>query len=107
MKVNIKNNSSYDNSKFEAIKEYLKFCQETSPLKKEINIQLVNETNQEFFNDTYMVGTNSKSFSDVLLEIANRWVSEFSKQRKINCGTKEAYLIRDYFNKKFPMYNFV
>jgi hypothetical protein len=107
MEINIKNNSSYDSSKFEAVKQYLKFCQETSPLRTKINIQLVNETNQDFFNDTYMVGINGKSFSDVLLEIANKWVLEFSKQRKINTGVKEAQLIRTYFNKKFPSYNFL
>ena len=107
MEINIKNNSSYDNSKFETIKQYLKFCQETSPLRTKINIQLVNETNQDFFNENYMVGVNGKTFSEVLLEIANKWVSEFSKQRKINCGIKEAQLIQTYFNKKFPTYNFL
>lgn len=106
MEINIKNNSNYDASKFEAIKQYLKFCQETSPLKTKINIQIINETNQDFFNNTYMVGINGKSFSDVLLDIANRWILEFSKQRKINCGIKEAQLMQSHFIKKFPNYNF-
>lgn len=106
MEINIKNNSTYDSLKFETVKQYLKFCQEISPLKTKINIQIVNETNQDFFNDTYMVGINGRSFSEVLLDIANRWILEFSKQRKINCGIKEAQLMQSYFIKKFPNYNF-
>jgi hypothetical protein len=107
MKINIKNNSTFNLQKFESIKEFLKFCQETSPLKQEISFMLVNETNQELFNGDYMVGVNGKGFSEVLLDIANKWISEFSKQRKINCGVKEAQLMRTYFTKKFPNYNFV
>jgi hypothetical protein len=107
MEINIKNNSSLNNTNFEIIKEYLKFCQETTPLRTKINVQLVNDTNEDFFNETYMVGTNGKSFSDVLFDIAKKWISEFSKQRKIKCGEKEIQLMVDYFTKKFPNYNFV
>ena len=107
MEINIKNNSSFDNSKVEIIKEYLKFCQETSPLKSKINIEIVNNGVEEFFNETYMVSINGKSFSEVLLEIANKWILEFSRQRGINCGTKESQLMRDYFLKKFPTYNLI
>lgn len=107
MEINIKNNSSYDEMKFEVIKEYLKFCQQTSPLKTKINMQLVNETNQDFFNGSYMIGTLNKSFSDVLLDIANKWITEFSKQRKINCGNKEAQLMQTYFLKNFPDLNLI
>jgi hypothetical protein len=107
MEINIKNNSSLNNTNFEIIKEYLKFCQETTPLRTKINVQLVNDTNEDFFNETYMVGVNGKNFSDVLFEIAKKWISEFSKQRKIKCGEKEIQLMVDYFTKKFPNYNFV
>jgi hypothetical protein len=106
MKVNIKNNSTFNSEKFELIKEFLKFSQETSPLKKEISFMLVNETNQELFNGDYMIGVNGKTFYQVLTDVSRKWIKEFSNQRKINCGEKEIVLMVDYFVKKFPFLNF-
>jgi hypothetical protein len=34
--------------------------------------------------------------------IADKWISEFSKQRKINCGEKEKELLVEFFLKKNP-----
>ena len=106
MKINIKNNSTFNLQKFESIKEFLKFCQETSPLKQEISFMLVNETNQELFNGDYMIGVSGKSFKESLTDISKKWISEFSKQRRINRGEKEVILMVDYFLKKFPFLNF-
>ena len=106
MKINVKNNSNFDTQKFEAIKEFLKFCQENSPLKKEVNFMLVNETNQEFFNGNYMIPTSESSFEDCLYDISKKWIKEFSCQSKIKCGDKESTLIVKYFFKKFPNLNF-
>jgi hypothetical protein len=106
MKINIKNNSTFNSEKFESIKEFLKFSQETSPLKKEISFMIVNETNQELFNGDYMIGVSGKSFKEVLYDVSKKWISEFSKQRRINCGEKEVALMVDYFFKKFPFLNF-
>ena len=106
MKINIKNNSTMDSQKFEITKNFLKFCQESSPIKKEISYMLVNETNEELFNGNYMIGVNGKMFKEILNDISKKWISEFSKQRNINCGEKEIILMVDYFVKKFPFLNF-
>jgi len=102
MKINIKNSSTATSRKVEAMKQFLRFCQESSPLNREIEITFVDFTNDTVFESKYFIPLRNTRSMDCYKLIANKWISEFSKQRKINCGEKERELLVEFFIKKNP-----
>jgi hypothetical protein len=102
MKINIKNSSTATSRKVDAMKQFLRFSQESSPLNREIEIIFVDSTNDTLFESKYFIPLRNMRSIDCYKLIADKWISEFSKQRKINCGEKEKELLVEFFLKKNP-----
>ncbi len=102
MKINVKNNSRASVQKIMAMKQFLTYCQENSPLSKEVEIIFVDSTNDSVFESKYFIPLRNIKSIDCYKHIANKWINEFSKQRKINCGEKEKELMVEFFLKKYP-----
>lgn len=102
MKINVKNNSTGNTQKIEVLKEFLKFCQLNSPLKREINVVFVNKTTEKFFDGNYLVSTKQSKLSESIEKISKFWIEEFSIQRKINCVGIESELLVKFFLEKNP-----
>lgn len=104
MKINIKNNSSISEEKFEKINNFFKFCQESSKLKKDLDFVLVDNTESLVFNNKYYIISKNIPTKETLKIISEVWVKEFSAQNKIQVTSKESDLMVEYFYKKFPNY---
>lgn len=102
MKIIVKNNSRSSLRKVDAMKQFLMFCQENSPLNREIEITFVDSTNDTVFESRYFIPLRNVRTMDCYRFIANKWICEFAKQRKINCGEGEKKLLVDFFIKKNP-----
>lgn len=102
MKINVKNSSTATSRKIDAMKQFLRFCQESSPLNREIEITFVDSTNDTVFESKYFIPLRNTRALQCYQLIADKWISEFSKQRKINCGDKERELLVEFFLKKNP-----
>jgi hypothetical protein len=102
MKINVKNNSKASAQKIAAMKQFLTFCQENSPLNREVEIIFVDSTNDSVFESKYFIPLRNIRSIDCYKHIANKWMNEFSKQRKVPCGDKEKELLVEFFLKKFP-----
>ena len=102
MKINIKNNSTENDTKTTWISEFLKFCQLNYPLKNQINFVLVDNSNTDFFADKHIIQLKNKNLNDLFVEISNRWIDLFSEERKIKCVNGERELCVKFFVKKFP-----
>jgi hypothetical protein len=102
MKINVKNNSKSSTKKIEAMKQFLVFCQESSPLNRQVEFIFVDSTNDSVFELKYFIPLRNIRSIDCYKYIADKWVNEFAKQRKINAGEKEKELIVEFFLKKYP-----
>jgi hypothetical protein len=107
MKINIKNNSTASVNKISAIKEFIKFCQENSPLNREIEVIFVDSSNEPEIDLKYFIPLRNIRVMDCYKKISEKWVQEFSKQRKIQCGDTESKLLVEFFIKKYPHLKFV
>ena len=61
MKVNIKNSSSIESNKLEIITNFIGFCHQNSPIKKVVEVVLVDFTSDEFFNGKFYFVVKNKS----------------------------------------------
>jgi hypothetical protein len=102
MKINIKNNSTGDSQKIQVLKDFMKFCQTHSPLKKTINVTFVDKSSEHFFNENYLIPLKSSKLDECLNLMSQFWVGEFSKQRNIPCGYSESQLLVRFFLEKNP-----
>ena len=107
MKINIKNNSTASVNKISAIKEFIKFCQENSPLNREIEVIFVDSSNEPEIDLKYFIPLRNIRVMDCYKKISEKWVHEFSKQRKIQCGDTESKLLVEFFIKKYSHLKFV
>jgi hypothetical protein len=104
MKVNIKNSSSIESNKLEIITNFIGFCHQNSPIKKVVEVVLVNFTSDEFFNGKFYFVVKNKSVKEILDYISSVWVEEFGKQRNVSVSSLEKELMVKFFLEKFPDY---
>ena len=104
MKVNIKNSSTVDSNKLEIITNFIGFCHQNSPIKKIVEVVLVDFTSDELFNGKFYFIVQNKSVKEILDYISSIWIDEFSSQRKISVSGPEKELMVKFFLEKFPNY---
>ena len=104
MEINIKNSSSIESNKLEIITNFIGFCHQNSPIKKVVEVVLVNFTSDEFFNGKFYFVVKNKSVKEILDYISSVWVEEFGKQRNVSVSSLEKELMVKFFLEKFPNY---
>ena len=119
MKVKIVNkNSGLSQDKMDVLQTFIIYCQETSPLKKDVTITFLGErigkmTTGSEISGTIKVLAKNSMVRDILKTIAHEWVHEFARQRNIklqgyNTMSQEDYanaesgLMVTNFEKKYP-----
>lgn len=119
MKVKIVNkNSGLSQDKMDVLQTFIIYCQETSPLKKDVTITFLGErigkmTTGSEISGTIKVLAKNRMVRDILKTIAHEWVYEFARQRNIklqgyNTMSQEDYanaesgLMVTNFEKKYP-----
>jgi hypothetical protein len=119
MKVKIVNkNSGLSQDKMDVLQTFIIYCQETSPLKKDVTITFLGErigkmTTGSEISGTIKVLAKNRMVRDILKTIAHEWVHEFARQRNIklqgyNTMSQEDYanaesgLMVTNFEKKYP-----
>ena len=89
MKVNLYDKSSgLGSEQINVIQDFLRFCQKNSPLKKDIDIQLLGERFGKMTTGSEILGrikvlAGGRMLIDILRTIAHEWVHEFARQRNI------------------------
>ncbi|CAB4130182.1 hypothetical protein UFOVP117_296 [uncultured Caudovirales phage] len=89
MKVNLYDKSSgLGSEQINVIQDFLKFCQKNSPLKKDVDIQLLGERFGKMTTGSEILGrikvlAGGRMLIDILRTIAHEWVHEFARQRNI------------------------
>lgn len=106
--------------KIQVIRDFLKFAQENSPLKRDVEIVLMSErigvmsTGSEI-SGLIKVLADNRMLLDIIRTIAHEWTHEFARQRKIklqgyNTQSQEDYanteagIMARAFEKKYPQY---
>ena len=119
MKVKIVNkNSGLSQDKMDVLQTFIIYCQDTSPLKKDVTITFLGErigkmTTGSEISGTIKVLAKNRMVRDILKTIAHEWVHEFARQRNIklqgyNTMSQEDYanaesgLMVTNFEKKYP-----
>jgi hypothetical protein len=80
--------SELTQDKMNIVQDFLKFCQQSHPLKKSLEIHLLGEryghmtTGSEILGKIKILCAN-RMLIDILRTIAHEWVHEFARQRKI------------------------
>ena len=89
MKVNLYDKSSgLGSEQINVIQDFLRFCQKNSPLKKDVDIQLLGERFGKMTTGSEILGrikvlAGGRMLIDILRTIAHEWVYEFARQRNI------------------------
>ena len=89
MKVNLYDKSSgLGSEQIDVIQDFLRFCQKNSPLKKDVDIQLLGERFGKMTTGSEILGrikvlAGGRMLIDILRTIAHEWVHEFARQRNI------------------------
>ena len=89
MKVNLYDKSSgLGSEQINVIQDFLRFCQKNSPLKKDVDIQLLGERFGKMTTGSEILGrikvlAGGRMLIDILRTFAHEWVHEFARQRNI------------------------
>ena len=89
MKVNLYDKSSgLGSEQINVVQDFLRFCQKNSPLKKDIDIQLLGERFGKMTTGSEILGrikvlAGGRMLIDILRTVAHEWVHEFARQRNI------------------------
>lgn len=89
MKVNLYDKSSgLGSEQINVIQDFLRFCQKNSPLKKDVDIQLLGERFGKMTTGSEILGrikvlAAGRMLIDILRTVAHEWVHEFARQRNI------------------------
>ena len=119
MKVNLYDKSSgLGSEQINVIQDFLRFCQKNSPLKKDIDIQLLGERFGKMTTESEILGrikvlAGGRMLIDILRTVAHEWVHEFARQRNIklqgfntvsqeNFANSEAGIMTRMFEKSNP-----
>ena len=103
MKINIKNNSTKNITKVNVVKNFLIFCQSNSPIKNNINIVLVDSSYGDLPQGKIFIPLSDGTIIDILNNVANIWITEFSRQRNIPCKNNEPELLVNFFLRENPL----
>jgi len=106
--------------KLQVIRDFLKFAQENSPLKRDVEIVLMSERIGAMSTGSEISGlikvlADNRMLLDIIRTIAHEWTHEFAVQRKIklqgyNTQSQEDYanteagIMARAFEKKYPQY---
>lgn len=121
MKVRIVNRvKDLGQEKIQVIRDFLKFAQENSPLKRDVEIVLMSERIGVMSTGSEITGlikvlADNRMLLDIIRTIAHEWTHEFARQRKIklqgyNTQSQEDYanteagIMARAFEKKYPQY---
>jgi hypothetical protein len=121
MKVKIVNRvKDLGQEKIQIIRDFLKFAQENSPLKRDVEIILMSERMGVMSTGSEISGlikvlADNRMLLDIIRTIAHEWTHEFARQRKIklqgyNTQSQEDYanteagIMARVFEKKYPQY---
>jgi len=121
MKVRIVNRvKDLGQEKLQVIRDFLKFAQENSPLKRDVEIVLMSERIGVMSTGSEITGlikvlADNRMLLDIIRTIAHEWTHEFARQRKIklqgyNTQSQEDYanteagIMSRAFEKKYPQY---
>lgn len=121
MKVRIVNRvKDLGQEKLQVIRDFLKFAQENSPLKRDVEIVLMSERIGVMSTGSEITGlikvlADNRMLLDIIRTIAHEWTHEFARQRKIklqgyNTQSQEDYanteagIMARAFEKKYPQY---
>jgi hypothetical protein len=119
MKVNLYDKSSgLGSEQINVIQDFLRFCQKNSPLKKDVDIQLLGERFGKMTTGSEILGrikvlAGGRMLIDILRTVAHEWVHEFARQRNIklqgfntisqeNFANSEAGIMIRMFEKSNP-----
>ena len=122
MKVKLVNRAQdLGQEKIRVIQEFIKFAQESSPLRRPIIINLLNArmggmTTGEETPGNIKVLASGRMLNDILRTIGHEWTHEFATQRKIklsndnkefqeSLANTEAGIMVRMFEKKYPEFN--
>jgi hypothetical protein len=89
MKVNLYDKSSgLGSEQINVIQDFLRFCQKNSPLKTDVDIQLLGERFGKMTTGSEILGrikvlAGGRMLIDILRTVAHEWVHEFARQRNI------------------------
>ena len=89
MKVNLYDKSSgLGSEQINVVQDFLRFCQKNSPLKKDVDIQLLGERFGKMTTGSEILGrikvlAGGRMLIDILRTVAHEWVHEFARQRNI------------------------
>ena len=112
--------SGLQSDEMEVIQEFLKFCQQGHPLKRDVEIHLLGERYGKMTTGSESLGklkilSEGRMLIDILRTISHEWVHEFARQRRIRLqgyntqsqedfANSEAGIMTRAFQKKYPQY---
>jgi hypothetical protein len=104
MKVKIVNRvKDLGQDKIQVIRDFLKFAQENSPLKRDVEIILMSERMGVMSTGSEITGlikvlADNRMLLDIIRTIAHEWTHEFARQRKIKLQGYNTQSQEDYAN---------
>jgi hypothetical protein len=104
MKVKLINRSKdLGQEKLMVIQEFLKFAQQNSPLRRDVQIVLMDERMGKMSTGSEITGhikvlASDRMLLDVIRTIAHEWTHEFARQRKIKLQGFNTQSQEDYAN---------
>jgi hypothetical protein len=106
MKVKIVNkNTGLSKDKLDVIETFIVYCQDTSPLKKDVSINLLSERIGKMTTGSEITGTikvlsKGRMLRDIIKTLAHEWVHEFARQRNIKLQGYNTMSQEDYANSE-------
>jgi hypothetical protein len=104
MKVKLVNRSKdLGQEKLQVIQEFLKFAQQNSPLRRDVQIVLMDERMGKMSTGSEITGyirvlASGRMLLDVVRTVAHEWTHEFARQRKIKLQGFNTQSQEDYAN---------
>ena len=109
MTIKITNNCNlFDEFSFGLIKNFIDFCNNSHPLKKQMEVVFVNQNSTKHDDDTMFkihILTKNKNISEIVNELSYKWIDLFSKHRKIKVTFQEPNLSILAFTEKYKEYS--
>ena len=80
--------SGLQSDEMEVVQEFLKFCQQGHPLKRDVESHLLGERYGKMTTGSESLGkikilSEGRMLIDILRTISHEWVHEFARQRRI------------------------
>ena len=107
----------FGEEKLKIVQNFTKFAQNNSPLKRDIEIVLMDQpvdriSNGVQINGLIKISAKDRMLIDILRNIANEWAYEFARQRKIKLqsvngeeqSTTEASIMITMFESQNPQF---